>query len=407
MFVGLFSFYGYQRRFNNSQAANPTQEFIFDSNRTGNYEIYHVATDGSVTQLTNDSTYDSWWPKMSPDNSQLVFYRTPKGVHDTDYGATSLWAANSDGTGIRQLIANKANNWTYQGHAEWSPDSKSLVMFGGLGELYVTDKNGQNPVKISTAGQSAGQTDPSWSPDGSTIVYCYQSHVWTVASSGGTPRQMTSDLNQDYDPYFSHTGDRVAFLTRQAGSTTDWGIRIMNADGSDLRYVINDGNINSKPAWSDDDTAIYFHRHPSGAGVGYFGIWYISPDGTNLNAVDVGSGSNEYPAVVTVAPEIVTVTQPADVTTSSTDQSRSSGQGSSLPPADTGLSESSEPAEQSAQTSPSIDGVVENAKLTSNLVAIQKTKKKNGVVGLFLSTALLGLAVIIGLRYYRKSRLWH
>jgi Tol biopolymer transport system component len=72
----------------------------------------------------------------------------------------------------------------------------------------------------------------------------------------------------------------------------------MDTDGSNLRFLINDGQINSKPNWSPDSNRIYFHRHPNGAGTGFFGLWVQNIDGSNLTALDVGKGTNEYPAVI-------------------------------------------------------------------------------------------------------------
>src|SRR5688572_10137365 len=69
-----------------------TDALLFDSDRTGNFEIFAMRADGTeVRQLSADVRFDSWWPRLAPDRSRVVFYRTPKGVHDTDFTQTSLW----------------------------------------------------------------------------------------------------------------------------------------------------------------------------------------------------------------------------------------------------------------------------------------------------------------------------
>src|SRR4051794_22005974 len=61
--------------------ALPVTRLVFDSDRTGNFEIYAMGVDGSSpVELTRDATYDSFWPKISPDRTQILFYRSPKGV---------------------------------------------------------------------------------------------------------------------------------------------------------------------------------------------------------------------------------------------------------------------------------------------------------------------------------------
>lgn len=296
--LGLIGLKSAQNKF--TVAANkPLHDLLFDSNRTGNYEIFSVSNDGVVTQLTSDSTYDSWWPKSAPDGKTFIFYRTPKGIHDSDYTATSLWAANRDGSQVRELIPNKGYGWAAQGHAEWAPNGASLIMFGGLGSLYSTDPDGSNPRLVPVTGQPSGITDPSLSSDGTTITYAYQDNVWKVSSIGGTPMQLTNDGYKDYDPYFSPDGQTIAFLTRTGTNPFgDWAIRLVDSTGLNLRFFINDGNINSKPTWSPDGSLIYFHRYPSGAGSGFFGLWVQDVNGTNLTPIEVGDGSNEYPAIL-------------------------------------------------------------------------------------------------------------
>src|SRR5947209_2461345 len=67
-----------------------TDRLLFDSDRTGNFEIMSMRTDGTDPQrMTTDPRYDSWWPKPSPDRATILFYRTPAGTHDRDYTKTS------------------------------------------------------------------------------------------------------------------------------------------------------------------------------------------------------------------------------------------------------------------------------------------------------------------------------
>src|SRR5918911_3891865 len=109
-----------------------TGVIVFNSNRTGNDEIYVMNADGSgVRALTDDERYDSWWPRVSPDRGRILFYRSPRGVHDNDYTKQSLWVMNADGSNRRQLRAAGTDGWKIQGHAEWSPDGSRLAMFGG------------------------------------------------------------------------------------------------------------------------------------------------------------------------------------------------------------------------------------------------------------------------------------
>ena len=299
-----------------------TSQLAFDSDRTGNYEIYLMNTDGSnVRALTNDRSFDSWWPRVSPDRTRILFYRTLAGVHDSDYTKTSLWMMNADGSGATQAIANGANGWQFQGHAEWSPDGQKLVMFGGTAanlQIFVTDSMGLNPKAITS--RPSPNIDPSWSPDGATIAFIGSPNgttnptdyeIYTVASSGGTATRLTNDGFIDNDPYFSPDGLTLAFLTqtlppgspgKQFGT---WGIRKVNlaaAAGpiSIPGTVIDDGQVNSKPDWSLDGSLIRFHRTLY-FGNGKFSIFAIHPDGTGLLELTPGQATNnEFPSAGTL-----------------------------------------------------------------------------------------------------------
>ena len=297
----------------------PAGNLVFDSNRTGNYEIWTMGPTGAnARELTHDPTYDSWWARLSPDRRTILFYRTPAGTHDRDYSKTSLWAMGADGSDLVELRPAGLDGWVQQGHAEWSPDGTQLVMFGGdhfSPQIYVTDALGQHPRKITD--RKGSNVDPSWAPDGKTIVFvgcpgsfCTPSshEIYTVPAVGGDVTRLTHDGIQDNDPYFSHSGRELAWLSKISGGLLDvgvWDIRTMPvvrsgdviaaARGAEPKRLIGDDNINSKPSWSLDDTTIYFHRAVAGLRNG-FQIWAVKADGTDLRELtkDQG-GSNEYP----------------------------------------------------------------------------------------------------------------
>ena len=99
----------------------------------------------------------------------------------------------------------------------------------------------------------------------------------------------------------------MAWLTQTAGMFAappagSWSIRIAQADQQDwgkegsFRWIINDKNINSYPAWSPDGTRIAFHRLVLGKGKG-FGIFTMKPDGSDLRELPKGPQETcEYPA---------------------------------------------------------------------------------------------------------------
>ena len=297
-------------------------QLVFDSDRAGGtHEIYVMNADGTgVTRLTNDASYQNWWPRISPDRTKVLFYRAPFNKPES-YPDASLWVMNADGSGVTQLRAKGEDGCSMQGHGEWSPDGTRIAMFGSAGaalEVFVTDANGKNPVQYTNRG--GVNTDVSWSPDGTKLLFngcpsaiscapgSYEIYVMSATPLAAATR-VTSDGLADYDAYFSPDGSKIAWLVdvdptaNVIPATTTalgrWAIRIADIDAggniSNASYLIDDGNINSKPAWSLDGKTIFFHRMvpPDYR----FRVFSIRPDGAGLTELTPGAtGNSEHPS---------------------------------------------------------------------------------------------------------------
>ena len=215
----------------------------------------------------------------------------------------------ANGTHQEELRPAGLDGWVIQGHAEWSPSGKQLVMTGGSRvnpQIWITNNLGGDPRSVTHRGGS--NLDPSWSPDGMTIVFigCPSSfclpndrEVYTISTAGTGATRITDDNLQDNDPYFSHSGTELAWLTKMTGgvlSVGTWNIRMIPVHeegdlvsalaGAKPRVLVPDQNkaIDSKPSWSLNDQTIYFHRAIGDFKHG-FQIWAISPNGTDLREI--------------------------------------------------------------------------------------------------------------------------
>lgn len=283
---------------------------VFDSDRGGNHEIFVMRNDGSAARpLTSNVNYENWWPRISPDRRRLLFYRSPRGLPER-YDLASLWSVNVDGSGLTLLRAAGTDGWALQGHGEWSPDGQSIAMFGGSGtspQIYLTDSSGRLVRQLTN--RAGVNTDVSWSPDGRTLLFngcpglpCNEQdyEIYSMPATGGAPTRLTFDTLPDYDPYFSPDGKQIAWLTKSDSAAWSgvgaWGITVANTDGTSAYWLINDGQINSKPAWSLDGLSIYFHRMEPAKEVRW-GVYRINVDGTGLTFLSASApGNNEFPS---------------------------------------------------------------------------------------------------------------
>ena len=89
---------------------------------------------------------------------------------------------------------------------------------------------------------AAAQADdsPLWmrycaiSPDGQTIAFSYQGDIYTVPSSGGKARQLTTHPAHDTRPVWSPDGQRIAFASNRSGN---FDVFLMNKEGGDPKRL--------------------------------------------------------------------------------------------------------------------------------------------------------------------------
>lgn len=289
--------------------------FLYDTAvPAGQHEIFVRNPDATTSrQLTNDPTTDSWWPRISPDKQTILYCSTPKGVRDTDFTKVSIRTVHIDGTDDRQVLGTAVEtnpDWKSYGHPDWKPDGTTIVMFlitqtasSLLIEYDTTSWKPSRCARLENAGSFCA--DPSYSPDGLKIVFVENVAGVQKLSTVGTAGPVNSgytELNNApaswswNDPYYSPDSLRIGALLQTAAADTEhsggqWSIIGMSADGKNLITIIDDGNINSKPDWIDNQT-ILFHRLVYSTGSGGFGVWTIRSDGTGLTALGV---TGEYP----------------------------------------------------------------------------------------------------------------
>lgn len=168
-----------------------------------------------------------------------------------------------------------------------SPDGRTLA-YMALGSLYVQPVGDETkPRRLETGADPVAE--PSWSPDGRTIVYVSWNEeqggaVWTIAADGsGAPRKV-SRLPAFYTaPAFTPDGAAIlAFRSAQAArQQTNFEFpRVRDAElvslpiaGGDVR-IVRRGEIGGKPQFVAGDPGSVFVK-----------------DKTGLVAVDLGSGA--------------------------------------------------------------------------------------------------------------------
>jgi TolB protein len=168
----------------------------------------------------------------------------------------------------------------------FSPDGQKIVM-----SLQSDDGRDSNIAEMDLRSRRLRQltntpainTAPSYSPDGSQIVFESDrggtQQIYVMNADGSGQNRISFGKGRYSTPVWSPDGKFIAFTRQSSGS---FGIGVMTPDGSGER-ILTEGFHNEGPTWAPNGRVIMFFRESGG-----------ESGGPQLYSVDV-SGYNEQP----------------------------------------------------------------------------------------------------------------
>jgi TolB protein len=249
---------------------------VFQSNRTGVFQIYSMKADGSdVRQLTNLQE-PSYGPSYSPDGKSIVFA-------NGGGGKSNVYLMENDGSGAHALTSDGLDN----SHPHWSADGRRIVFNSSrttpLPDRADPAKEQDDVFSMAPDGSDLRQhtrcktecTYAFLSPDMSKLVYRKVTNTpglnWdlseakrnseiAIANADGSDEQvLTNNAAFDGWPTWSPDGKSIAFASNRSGPANHGQIYVMSLDGSGLRQVTADGSY-VQPFWSADGQQIYAYE---------------------------------------------------------------------------------------------------------------------------------------------------
>ena len=312
------------------------------------------------------SVFDSgfcWVATMNPDGSDLALLQTGNDpVFSPDGTRIAYWFFNGSILQVAVMDADGANVTIVGegGFPTWSPDGTALALVrtvlipngGGVGTpaLFRVPLDGSPEVQLThpelVANGLTGDGSPSWSPDGTNIVFSRgsatttppftRSDLYSVSISDGTLTQLTSEPVPTPDPtqhnlvadtpVYSPDGTQIAYTAFYrnpsrnlfderrpyvVGSGGGTGAMVWNLPdgiiGEDLQQAWG------SPGWSPDGTLVYLRdmgvHGPPGYQVVTSGgaVLFVTPGTTCVRTLSWASATgDDRPPTASIVPTKIT-----------------------------------------------------------------------------------------------------
>lgn len=190
-------------------------------------------------------------------NGKIAFVHRDAALNDR------IAVINPDGTGETRLTTGFGTDPSF------SADGTKIV-FRAAGGITVMNADGSGPTSTGVPG-----LDPSFSPDGAKIVYWTGSQIAVMNANGSSPTNLTTS-GYGGDPAFSPDGTKIAY----ADATGIWRI---NANGTrKLGLFTPAGRTAVSPNWSPDGARIAFASDRDSGVAEITEIYVMNADGTGV-----------------------------------------------------------------------------------------------------------------------------
>lgn len=274
--------------------------------------LYIVKEDGSDNRKFADLPGRAFWLRWSPTGALLRFT-----ILDSANRSSSLWEIAASGSGLHPLLPGWSNP-SYECCGSWSADGKHFVFqsaHGGSTDIWELNAGARwlpfrgAPRQITNGPLEFGA--PSTSPEGNRIFFVGVNSRWEIlqfSPAGGQFLPLRNNLTSTSLVEYSRDGSWVAWLNASDGSLWrsradgserlqlmtppfhvfmmrwsptnnqlavmaqkpggPWKLYLVDADGGDMRAILDENRDEADPDWSADSAALVFGRVPDVMGAG-------------------------------------------------------------------------------------------------------------------------------------------
>lgn len=282
--------------------AQTAGELVFMSDRDGDWDIYLLDTiSGDVQNLTAESDAHEYFPTFTFDGEQVSLFSTATGP-------ISAARVNVDGTGFEtQSLLDAMVTVLAEGQTDWDPawsPGGDYIAWTKLSpglppqvDLFVASVDDPNRMQLTDDDGLDGMH--AWSPDGAQLVFASDvggraNNLYVVTVADGMIDRLTNHDVRDYGPVWSMDGSHmmVVFALPKTLRNGEPALHVMNADGSDMHLLGEDEIFTGDLTYAPDGETVAYVSNESG----FWHIYLMNADGTNVRQITNGDSNNLYPA---------------------------------------------------------------------------------------------------------------
>ena len=230
---------------------------VFTSNEIGDYDIYVMNLDGSVSDRLTDSGSSEIQPSLSPDGRSIAFSSDNDGYWD-------IYKIDSDNMFPVNLTPD-GSSYQVRGKPTWSPDGSKIAYWeysNGSADIFIMENDGSSKKNLTSS--IWGDFNPVWNGDGVNIIFESDrdgnSGLYSIDIYSLTVNRIIEQTGFMGSADVSPNGQYILFESDMDEVGRDGNLEIykFDSDESVIERITNNTARDFSASWSDDGNSITF-----------------------------------------------------------------------------------------------------------------------------------------------------